>query len=370
MIYLDNAATTKPSPSVINTITDVLANSWGNPSSLYDFGINSYWIIEEVRDKVAKLINCDKSEVYFTSSSCESNSLAILGYLKAHPMSALLTTNIEHKSIIEITKCTPRRVYKLMVDKDGKVNLGDLISSCEIMINDGYDIFASIQWANNEIGVIQNMPQISEIIHRYGGVLHSDATQIIPDRKINSTYVDMLSFSGHKIHAPKGIGVLHIKNKNVTIKPLIYGSQENKLRGGTENVAYIAGLGTAIDELYYPKNMKQLRDYFSIELQKISKNITVIGDFKNRLHSNLSVCFGGVSASKLMNCLSQSGVYCSTGSACNQSAKSYVLEAIGLSEDEINSTIRFSLSCTTTKEEIDEAIVIINKTYNYLKGGK
>lgn len=356
MIYLDNAATTKPKKEVIDVILRCLSEDWGNPSSPYSFGIKAREVVNKGRKTVASFIGADPSEIIFTSGASESNSLAICGFLKANS-SILFTSAIEHKSILKIfDDYYPKNIFKnlLSVNEYGVLNLVDLqekISKCRFPL-------VSVQYANNEIGTIQNIKKISKIVHQCGGVIHTDATQIIPDKKINvkDLDVDMLSFSGQKIGTPKGIGVLYIK-KGIKINPIIYGTQENGLRGGTENVPYIAGLAEAMRCLSYPT--KEVRDYFVNRVLSEIEDCYLVGTpcGDERLHNNASICFKGVQSESILLMLDQKGIYVSSGSACNSSSlePSHVLKAVGLLKDDLYSIVRFTFG-ENTIEEVDTVI--------------
>ena len=376
MIYLDNAATTKPKKEVIDAINQCLINDWGNPSSLYKIGVDAKRIIEESRKTVANLIGAKPSEIIFTSGACESNSLAICGYLDAYN-EMLITSPIEHKSIVNLieNKKYKHHVRILPVDNNGLVDLIKLeenILHSKLERNLFYNInqtqsipLISIQFANNEIGTIQNIKEISNIVHKREGILHTDATQIIPDRRINvkELGIDMMSFTGQKLGAPKGIGVLYVK-EGINLQPIIYGSQENSLRGGTENVPYIAGLKVAIDNLVYPTS--ELRDYFVDRMLSEIDDCYLVGcEFgDNRLKNNASICFKGIDSESLLVILDQEAIYVSSGSACNNFSKksSHVLTALGLPEEDLNSVIRFTFGEDNTKEEIDMVIKKLKKS--------
>ena len=367
MIYLDNAATTKPKKEVIDTINQCLLYDWGNPSSLYKIGIDAKKIVEESRQTIADLIGAKPSEIIFTSGACEANSLAICGYLNSHN-SGLITSYIEHKSIMNIVNEYSHKTAMIPVDKQGFIDtfvLEGALASCQFR-----DILVSIQFANNEIGTIQDIKSIANIVHNYDGILHTDATQIIPDRKIDvkALGIDMMSFSGQKLGAPKGIGVLYVK-EGIELKPIIYGSQENSIRGGTENVPYIAGLKTAIDNLTYPTS--DLRDYFVGRILSEIDDCYLVGCElgNNRLNNNASICFKGIESETLLVMLDQKDIYVSSGSACNNFSKksSYVLEALGLPKEYLNSVVRFTFSEENTKEEIDTVITELKKIICALK---
>ena len=364
MIYLDNAATTKPKKEVVDVINRCLIEDWGNPSSLYKFGIRTKDIVEDSRNTVANLIGANPSEIIFTSGACESNSQAICGYLDKYNV-GLITTTIEHKSIMNIVDAYSNRTVLVDVDKNGFVNINRLeeaLSSCPFN-----KALVSIQYANNEIGTVQNIEDISRIVHEYGGLLHTDATQIIPDRKISVKGIDMMSFSGQKLGATKGIGVLYVKN-GIELKPIIYGSQEKSRRGGTENVPYIAGLGEAIKHLAYPTS--EQRDYFLNRILSEIENTYLVGcdDMNYRLKNNASICFKGVESESVLLMLDQKDVCVSSGSACNSASPkpSYVLEAINIPKEDINSIVRFTFG-ENTNEEIDITIEAIKKIVSLLR---
>lgn len=352
MIYLDNAGTTKPKDCVVKAINECLTEDWGNPSSLYRLGIRAKDIVNKSRKTVANLIGASTNEIIFTSGACEANSLAICGFLKCHDYN-FITTTIEHKSIINLYDDLQEMKTKVLVDSQGFVDTNRLE---ELLVTSDKKCIISIQYANNEIGTIQNIEEIADLVHKYSGILHTDATQIIPDRKINVKNIDMLSFSGQKLGATKGIGVLYVRN-GIDIKPIIYGSQERSLRGGTENVPYIAGLKAAIDDLYYEDG--EIRDYFIGKILKEVPNCYLVGTDRTdrRLNNNVSICFKGVESESLLLMLDRKNIYVSSGSACNSASlkPSYVLEEIGLPSGEINSVVRFTF-CDNTKRQIDIAV--------------
>lgn len=345
MIYLDNAATTKPKKAVIDAINECLINTWGNPSSLHTLGKAAKNVVDENRKIVADFIGAKPSEIIFTSGACEANSLAICGYRRKH-RELLFTTKIEHKSIINIAQSYPEITIIIPVDSDGFVD-SEYLEHRLAGLSFSARPIVSIQYANNEIGTIQDMERISNIVHKYGGILHTDATQIIPDRKIDVTDIDMMSFSGQKLGAPKGIGVLYVRD-GIEISPIIYGSQEKSRRGGTENVPYIAGLGAAIKELKY--GYSDIKDYFVRRVLDEIDGAYLIGS-EHRLKNNASICFSGISGELLLLMLNERGIYASAGSACNHEP-SHVLKAVGLSDEYIASTVRFTFG-DQTKDDVD-----------------
>lgn len=355
MIYLDNAATTKPKREVVDVINKCLVEDWGNPSSLYKFGIRARDIVEESRNIVADLISVSPSEIIFTSGACESNSHAICGYLNSHN-AGLIISSIEHKSIMNIATAYGDRTVITAVSENGFVDMNRLEEA--LATSPFKNTLVSIQYANNEIGTIQNIENISKLVHEYGGLLHIDATQIIPDRKINANCIDMMSFSGQKLGATKGIGVLYVRN-GIELSPIIYGSQEKSRRGGTENVPYIAGLGEAIKHLTYPTD--ENRDYFLNRILSEIENTYLVGcnDMDYRLKNNASICFKGVESESILIMLDQKDICVSSGSACNSASlkPSYVLEAINVPKEDINSIVRFSFG----EEKIEEIDIVIEE---------
>lgn len=364
MIYLDNAATTKPKPEAIEIINRCLIEDWGNPSSIYSFGTKAKDIINKSRKIVADFIGAKPSEIIFTSGSCEANSLAICGHLN-YPNPCFITTSIEHKSIMDIAEYYFNRTNIIDVDRNGFVDIDRLK---EILAVFPKTMLVSIQYANNEIGTIQNIEEISKIVHKYNGLLHTDATQIIPDRKIDVKGIDLLSFSGQKLGTPKGIGVLYVKN-GIKLKPIIYGSQENGIRGGTENVPYIAALGKVIENFQYPTG--EIRDYFVNRVLNEIKDCYLVGCEigDNRLKNNASICFKGVESESVSTLLDQKDIFVSSGSACNSSLikPSHVLEAIRIPKSDINSVIRFTFNNDNTKAEVDIVVNELVRIINMLR---
>lgn len=368
--YLDNAATTPVHPEVIKTIMDVMTNVYGNPSSLHNVGMVAKNIVNTVRKNIAQYINCRPQDIIFTSGACEANSLAIAGWKKIHGSGYGITSTIEHKSVM---KAFGSEFYKterciLPVDGNGSIKLDLLESVCRDFSKDNFGGFlVSIQAANNEIGTIQRIKEIAKIVHKYNGVYHCDATQLFADRKIDveELDVDMLSMSGQKINAPKGIGFLYVRNP-LELSPIIYGSQENGLRGGTESVSYIAGLGKAIELLN--ERLKDSNAALSIInkseylASEMIKNIPhcILNGVKNfridrRLNNNINISFKDIEAEILLLLLNQKNIYVSSGSACNSgdATPSYVLRAIDVPDDYIRGTIRITISDEITLDEID-----------------
>lgn len=379
MIYLDNAATTKPKKEVIDSMMDYFCNKWKNPSSLYSDAKLVKNDVEKSRKIVADFINATPEEIIFTSGGSESNCTAIQGFINYWKSrgfkTVIITSVIEHKSIIECVDNTALELYYVNVDEYGYVNYNMLRNILE-KIDKNVKVLVSIQFANNEIGTIQNIKLISELVHMYNGVFHTDAVQAFGhvDIDVKDLGIDMLSASGHKIGTPKGIGILY-KRKDVNIKPIIYGSQEGGLRGGTENVPYIIGFGVATSIAKRTKQeneckIKHIRDKFMVRLQT-ELGCRINGAFgKDRLSNNISITFvrNNITNESLLYMMDMSNIYLSSGSACNSYSvePSHVLTAIGLSGKEINKTVRISIDETLTESEIDEIIFELKRSISLL----
>lgn len=372
-IYLDEAATTKPKEEVIQAMLPYLYEKWYNPSSLYNPSRGIKKDIEDVRKNVAETINANDSEIYFTSGGSESNNWAIQGFHNMYSESSIITTTIEHKSILECVNDMPD-VHFIGVNADGTIKLEQLEKMLQYIKS--RPILVSIQYANNEIGTIQNIKSVTELVHKYAGILHTDAVQAYGHIPIDvSQGIDLLSASGHKIGCPKGIGFLYKRN-GILIKPLIYGSQEQGMRGGTENVPYIIGLGKAVELI--KKNdtvfkqyslMTCKRNYFMNQLKK-KLGCKINGSVMNRLPNNINVTFPqAITGEALIYMLDTFGIYISSGSACNSHSMqpSYVLQAIGLSDDEIYKTIRITLPDDIDEDKTNKAISEISRQIKVMK---
>lgn len=369
-IYFDNNATTKVDENVLNAMLPYLKEEYGNPSSTYSFGKNIKYKITTVRKNIAKLINADSEEIIFTSCASESNVTAILNATKTNSEKKhLITTSVEHASIMETMKSLEKEGYEityLSVDEYGRISLDELKDSIR-----SDTLLISIMMANNELGNIYPIKEIGTIAKEHNILFHCDAVQAIGKVKIDvkEMNIDTLSLSGHKIHAPKGIGVLYVK-KDISFKPLIYGHQENSRRGGTENVPYIIGLGKAVEQILddnYQINtyLKNLRDTLEKEIITNIEDVKIYGDLENRLPNTINVAFKGVKADELLLMLESFNIYVSTGSACNSelAEPSHVLVACN-ADLENYSPIRISLGKYNTQEEIDffvkRLITIVN----------
>lgn len=353
MIYLDNAATTPLSPQTKQYIIELL-DQFYNPSSLYQDGVNTKQIIEKSRKTVANFINADEENIFFTCSGSSANTLGIKGYIQKHDC-CILYSPIAHKSILKCVESCNTSKYPLKVDSKGFIDTNYLK---ELLDGIYYKPFIIIDYANSEIGTIQDVKEIVEITHKFGGIVMLDCTGSIStiSLDVKSTEADIVCFSGHKLNSLKGCGVLY-KKSNIELEPLVYGSQEHGLFGGTENVLAIASLGKAIEQHDYSSITSESRDcVYNYIVNNIPDSYLVGADIgKNRLPHNLYMCFKGVEGESLMILLDMSGIQVSTGSACNNYANvpSTTLTAIGMSDEDMRSCIRISFSGYETKQDLD-----------------
>lgn len=378
MIYLDNSATTKVKPEVVESMLPYFTVRWYNPSSLYSNATRIKKNIEDARNAIGEFIGADWKEIFITSSGSEGNCWAIQGFVNycnsKNKDVTIITSTIEHKSILECVKNVNAKVCYVEVDEHGFVNMEMLEDLVCKAYNKANEVLVSIQFANNEIGVFQDIRRIAKIIHKYGAIFHTDAVQAFGHVPIDveELGIDMMTVSGHKIGAPKGVGFLYKKN-GIKIKPLIYGSQMDFMRGGTENVPYIIGLAEAIRLCDMSQNkVKELcekRDYF-IELLEEKFDCKLNGDKVSRLPNNINVTFPqNITGESLLYTLDLSGIQISTGSACNSKeiSPSHVLKAIGLTDENAMKTIRITLPDDITYGEIDDVINEIGKAIRLIE---
>ena len=363
-VYVDNNATTKVAPEVLEEMMPYFSEFYGNPSSMHFFGGQVQKKVNEAREKVADFLGAEPSEIVFTSCGTESDNAAILGTLDSYPEKRhLITTRVEHPAVGNVCTYLGRKGYRvteLAVDREGRLDLDELRES----ITDQTAV-VTVMYANNETGVIFPVEEIGEIVKAKGIPFHTDAVQAagkIP-LHMKTSAIDMLSSSGHKLHAPKGIGVLYIR-KGTKFSPfLIGGHQEKGRRGGTENVPYIIGLGKACElakKHLDDENtrVKALRDYLEQKLLEKIPNTLVNGDRQNKLPNTVSVSFEYVEGESILLLLSDLGICASSGSACTSGSlePSHVLRAMGVPFTAAHGSIRFSLSIYNTKEEMDYII--------------
>ena len=360
--YFDNAATTKLDEKVLKEMLPYLIQNYGNASSPYKLGRHSRKVVEISREKVANALNANKNEIYFTSGGSESDNTALFGIASAYSSKGkhIITSQIEHPAILETCKQLEKEGYEityLPVDDNGAVSIEELKKAIKPST-----ILISIMFANNEIGTIQPIKEISTIAHSHGIIFHTDAVQAVGNVKIDvkKLEIDALSLSGHKFYGPKGIGALYV-SENIRFDKFINGGhQEKNMRAGTENVAGIVGLGEAINladknlEKHQSK-MTNLRNYFFEEILKNFKDVKINGDLSNRLPGNANLSFKNINGNKILLDLDKYGICISTGSACSSSSNnaSHVLKAIKVPKDYINGSIRVTIGKNNTKEEVD-----------------
>ena len=360
--YFDNSATTKVKKEVMDKMFPYFVESYGNPSSLYALGRIAKAGIEEARKQVANLINCDKNEIYFTSGGTESDNTALKGimYLNKNKGKHLITTKIEHHAILNTCKTLEENGYKvtyLNVDKEGIIDLEELINA---ITKD--TVLISVMFANNEIGSIEPIEKVGRIAKEKGIIFHTDAVQACGNAEIDvkKMNIDMLSLSGHKIGAPKGIGALYV-NKTIEFKKLIDGGhQERDKRAGTENVAGMIGLGEACKiaknnmEAHVHK-LQKLRDFYFSEIQNEIPDIQINGSMEHRLSGNSNISFKGIDGNELLMKLDEKGICASAGSACSSGSgmPSHVLTAIGVTSEYAEGTLRVTFGDENTKEDVE-----------------
>ncbi|HAJ44383.1 MAG: Cysteine desulfurase NifS [Candidatus Azambacteria bacterium GW2011_GWE1_42_9] len=383
-IYLDFAATTPVDREVLKVMMPYFSEKFGNASSTHSFGQEAIAAVDKARETIAQCFNCDFSEIIFTGSATEANNLAILGIVKNVQKFHIISTKIEHESVLEPLKELEKSGHEityLTVDKTGLIKIADL----EKAIKDN-TILISVIYANNEIGTIQPIKEIGKLLEKInkkrkeGGLskiyLHTDAVQAINYLECRPDWlkIDLLTFSGHKIYGPKGIGGLYIR-KNSPLSPIIFGGgQEFGLRSGTENVASIVGLAKAVESAFNNKvkNFKKVSDLRNQMLADIIKHsgesAKLNGSPKSCLPNILSIRFSGLSNETLIVALDRAGVAVSAGAACSSRALavSHVLIAIGLTPKQVKESIRISLGKDITAREIKMATEIINKTIQNL----
>lgn len=379
MIYLDNCATTKPRKQVVDKMVDMLTNDFGNPSSLHRLGLNTEKKVKEAREIIASFLKVESKEVYFTSGGTESNNIAVQSIARKYSRKGkhIITTKFEHSSILNVYKYLEEEGYSvtyLDVDCSGHIDLEELAKAIK-----EDTILLSIIHVNNEMGAIQDIKAIKNVVNKSDSkpFLHVDGIQSFGkiDISLKALGVDSFSFSGHKIHGPKGIGGLYI-NKNLNLNPIVFGGgQEFGLRSGTENVPGIVGLGEAVRILSI-NGHNESEKAFELKKYLANKVVDEIEDVKinTSLDSRsspyiLSITFKGTKGEILLHYLEEKEVYISTTSACSSSGteKSHVLKSIGLDDDEIEGTVRLCLSYEITKEDIDYTVEQLKYAVNDIR---
>lgn len=365
MIYLDNAATTKTAPEVVEAMLPYFTEYYGNPSSIYTFSEKSKAVLREARDYVAMTLHSKPEEIYFTAGGSESDNWALKATAEAYEAKGkhIITTKIEHHAILHTCDYLAKKGYEITyvgVDENGIVDLQEL----EAAIRPD-TILISVMFANNEIGTIQPIKEIGEIAKKHNVLFHTDAVQAYAQIPIDveEMHIDMLSASAHKFHGPKGSGFLYIR-KGIKIRSLIHGgAQERARRAGTENVPGVAGLLAAAKKSFSILSEKaekeaKLRDYL---IDRISKEIPYCrlnGDAKKRLPGNVNFSFQFIEGESMLIMLDQKGICASSGSACTSGSldPSHVLLAIGLKHEIAHGSLRLTLSEENTKEELDYVV--------------
>jgi cysteine desulfurase len=376
IVYLDNNATTRVAPEVLEAMMPFFGDRYGNPSSIYRFGGTVRRHVEEARERVAALIGASPGEIIFTSCGSEGDNMALKGFFQSRgERTRIVTTAVEHPAIRNTARFLGGRgaeVTELPVDGDGMLPKGALDS---IAVNP--DTLASIMWANNETGVIFPVRELAETVKARGGLFHTDAVQaagkaVIDVKKIP---VDMLAFSGHKIHAPKGVGAAYFR-KGTPVKAILHGGhQESGFRAGTENVPYIVGLGRACElaaERISEENTKvrKLRDKLEKALLEKCAGAKLNGHPTERLPNTANISFENIEGEAILLHLDEAGIAASSGSACTTGSlePSHVMMAMGIPYNYAHSSIRFSFSVYNTEEEVDKVIAAMPGIVEKLRG--
>ena len=376
-IYLDNAATTQLDQSVFEAMKPYLTTDYANASAIYAPGQKNNLVLEDCRQRVAAHFKVAPQGVIFTSGASESNNLIIKGVMFANQAKGkhLLVSEIEHPSVLRAAQQLTAHGYELeLIPVDDK-GLLDLEALKKMLRPD--TVLVSVMAVNNEIGTIQDLAAIAEIVHAAGAYFHSDIVQAIPylDLDLPALGIDFASLSAHKFYGPKGVGAAYL-NPALKVETLITGGeQESHHRAGTYNLPGIVGLTTALELVYnertaYLKKVKDLRDYFWQSLKAEIPEVVLNGDLENRSPNNLNVLFRRVEGEAILIDLSEKGIFVSTGSACSAHnlKSSYVLSAIGRHDEDLNSNIRFTLGRYNTRMEIDKTVEAISQTVARLRG--
>lgn len=376
LIYLDNAATTKTAPEVVEAMLPYFTEHFGNPSSVYGFAAANKEVITRQREIIADTLGAKSNEIYFTAGGSESDNWALIATAEAYASKGkhLITSKIEHHAILHTCEYLEKKGFEvtyLDVDENGIVDLEQLKSAIR-----EDTILISIMYANNEIGTIQPIREIGAIAHEHGILFHTDAVQAFGQVPINvdEDQIDMLSASGHKLNGPKGIGFLYIR-KGVKIRSFIHGgAQERRRRAGTENVPGIVGFGKAVERAVSTmeartKKERELRDYLIERIEKEIPYCRLNGDRTKRLPNNVNFSFRFIEGESLLIMLDMKGICASSGSACTSGSldPSHVLLAIGLPHEIAHGSLRMTLSEETTKEDLDYVVESLKEIVGNLR---
>jgi cysteine desulfurase len=375
MIYFDNNATTQLDPLVLQVMVPFLENQYGNPSSIYSFGRAAAKAVATAREQVAALLRCQPTEIVFTSCGTESDNSAIQSALLIDPdRKHLVTSKVEHSAIIKHAEALARRGYEvtwLDVDSTGMINLNELQSAIR-----QDTAIVSLMWANNETGVLFPIEEAAEICRSKGTLFHTDAVQAVGkiDIDLGRAPISLLSLSGHKLHAPKGVAALYVNRRTKFNPYLLGGGQENKKRGGTENTASIVALGRAAELAFAALKedsvrVKALRDRFEEGLLENVSSLQINGNRTRRLPNTSNLAIEGVDSEGMLMLLDQRGICCSAGSACTAGSlePSHVLKAMGFSNDHARGSLRFSFSRFNSQPEVERALQIIPNAVEKLR---
>lgn len=366
VIYLDNNATTQVDPAVIEAMLPYLHEFYGNPSSMHTFGGQVGRALKTAREHVAALLGAEPSEIIFTSCGTEGNNTAIRAALQAQPdRKHIITTQVEHACVMNLCKQLEKQGYTvtyLSVDRKGQIDLMELEAAIT-----GNTALVTMMYANNETGVIFPVEQVGAVAKEYGATFHVDAVQVAGKLPLNmrTSTIDLLTMSGHKLHAPKGVGALFVR-RGYRFRPLLIGGhQERGRRAGTENVPGIIALGKAAEianfELKYHDREARLRDRLEKGLLKAIPDCEVNGDRKHRLPNTTNIGFKYIEGEAILLSLDKFGICASSGSACTSGSlePSHVLRAMGLPYTTLHGSIRFSLSRYTTEAEVDRVLEVM-----------
>ncbi|MCL7423202.1 MAG: cysteine desulfurase NifS [Methylobacter sp.] len=367
-IYLDNNATTRVDPLVVEAMLPYFTEQFGNPSSIHRFADGVAKGIKQARHQVQELIGCEHdSEIIFTSCGTESDSTAILSAIKAQPdRKEIITTTVEHPAILSLCEYLEKEgyiIHRMPVDKIGRLDL----DAYKSLLSDRVAI-VSVMWANNETGTLFPVVEMAEMAHAAGVMFHTDAVQAVGKipMMLKDTKIDMLSLSGHKLHAPKGIGVLYLR-RGTRFRPLLRGGhQERGRRAGTENSAAIVGLGKACElalaNIEHENTVvKAMRDRLERSIVELIPNCFITGDVENRLPNTTDIAFEYIEGEAILMLLNKAGIAASSGSACTSGSlePSHVMRAMDIPYTAAHGTIRFSFSRYNTMEEVDEVLKVM-----------
>ena len=374
-IYMDYSATTPVAPEVVDRITYIYSNVYGNPSSIHQTGQDAKLAVDMAREEIAQFISAKPLEICFTSGGTESDNHAILGACFANAGTHIISAKTEHKAVLNTLEYLEEKhgytITYLPVDTAGNISLSDLKSAIR-----PETVLVTLMYVNNEIGTIHPVQEIGRICKENGVLFHTDAVQAFGKIAIDMTtlHVDLLSASAHKIYGPKGIGFTYIRKGTLVDKFVIGGVQEFDMRGGTENVAAIAGFGKAVElckkniELDH-SHIKELQSYFLNLLKKEITDIHINGSETQRIYSNMNVSFAGCDGETLLHHLNAKQIDVSSGSACTSGSiePSHVIQALNIDPKYVESAIRFGFGRHTTKEEIENVVLCLKQCVDKIR---